>query len=445
MTHFPPVVFAVSFAAIVVAISALARRLPIPSPILQVAAGLLIGLLPGVKVPDLDPDIVFFVFLPPILWAAAFFTSLRDFRANLRAIGWLAIGLVLVTTAAVAVTARAFMPDLPWSVAVALGAIISPPDAVAAAAIVSRLPVPARVITILEGESLVNDAAALVVYRAAIAAAVTGQFSAGATVVRFFIDAGVGAMVGVLIGWICVRALRWSKDALAETVLTLAGPYACWILAEQLQVSAVLACVAGGMYVRQHFSTAVGPVSRLQTHSVWKVLLFLLNGMVFLLLGTQFMQLLPKVPAGEIGGVIRTGLVICLVAIAVRLVWVPLVSVLPRFLQRDARRKWPELRWKAISLVSWTSMRGIVSLASALALPLVLRSGVPFPRRTDLLVITMAVIILTLVVQGLTLAPIIRFFDFAPEEKHLEEERLARLEAARRGSEALDDLARESW
>ena len=445
MTHFPPVVFAVAFAAIVVAISALARRLPIPSPILQVGAGLLIGVLPGVEVPNLDPEVVFFVFLPPILFSAAFFMSVRDFRANIRQIGWLAIGLVLVTTAAVAVTAHAFMPDLPWSVCVALGAIISPPDAVAAAAIVSRLPVPARVITILEGESLVNDASALVVYRAAIAAAVTGQFSAGATVVRFFIDAGVGVMIGILVGWLCVRSLRWSKDALAETVLTLAAPYACWILAEQLHVSAVLACVAGGVYVRQHFSTVVGPISRLQTTSVWKVLLFLLNGMVFLLLGMQFTELLGRVPAGELGRVIQTGFVITAVAIVVRLVWVPLVTVLPRFLRRDARRNWPPLRWKAISLVAWTSMRGIVSLASALALPLVLGSGAAFPRRTELIVITMCAIIVTLVVQGLTLAPIIRSFDFEPEVKHLEEERLARLEAARRGSEALDDLSHEPW
>jgi Na+/H+ antiporter len=444
MSHFPPVVYAIAFAALVVALTALARRLPVPTPILQVAAGLLIGLVPGVEMPQLDPDVIFFVFLPPILWAAAFFTSLREFKANIRPIGLLAVGLVLVTTAAVAVAARAFMPDLPWAVAIALGAVVSPPDAVAAAAIVSRLPVPRQVITILEGESLVNDASALVVYRAAIAAAVTGQFSWGATVVRFFIDAGVGAMVGLLVGWLIIRAMRWTKDALAETLLTIAGPYVAWVVAEQLHVSAVLACVVGGLHLRQHLSTAVGPSSRLQTRIVWDLIVFLLNAMIFLLLGVQFSALISAVPPGELGSVIRTGVVVGVVAIVVRLLWVPIVQVLPRLL-RSRRRDEEPLRWKGISLVAWTSMRGIVSLASALALPLVLATGAPFPHRTELIVITMVVIIMTLVVQGLTLAPIIRAFDFAPDVEHIEEERIARLEAARRGAEALEDASREDW
>ncbi len=445
MTHFPPIVFAIAFAALVVALTALARRLPVPTPILQVAAGLLVGLVPGVQVPQLDPDVIFFVFLPPILWAAAFFTSLREFKENIRPIGLLAVGLVLATTVAVAIAARAFMPGLPWAVAIALGAIVSPPDAVAAAAIVSRLPVPRRVITILEGESLVNDASALVLYRTAIAAAVTGQFSWGATVVRFFIDAGVGALVGLLVGWLIIRAMRSTRDALAETLLTIAGPYVAWVAAEQLHVSAVLACVAGGLYLRQHSSTAVGPSSRLQTRIVWDLIVFLLNAMIFLLLGVQFPALLSAVPPGELGAVIRTGIVVGAVSIVVRLLWVPISQVLPRLLRGGRRRDEEPLHWKGISLVSWTSMRGIVSLATALALPLVLATGAPFPHRTELIVITMVVIIMTLVVQGLTLAPIIRWFAFPPEMEHLEEERIARLEAARRGAEALEDASREAW
>ncbi len=445
MNHFPPVFFAIAFAALVVALTALARRLPVPSPILQLGAGLLVGLLPGVKMPQLDPDLVFFVFLPPILWAAAFFTSLREFKANIRPIGLLAVGLVLVTTAAVAIAARAFMPGLPWAVAIALGAIVSPPDAVAAAAIVSRLHVPRRVITILEGESLVNDASALVLYRAAIAAAVTGQFSWGTTAVRFFIDAGVGALVGLLVSWLIIRAMKWTRDAMAETLLTIAGPYVAWVAAEQLHVSAVLACVAGGLYLRQHLSTAVGPMSRLQTRSVWDLLVFLLNAMIFILLGAQFPELLSRVPAGELGSVVRTGIIIGVVAIVVRLVWVPLVSVAPRILNGPRHHDLPALPWKGISLVAWTSMRGIVSLASALALPLVLANGNPFPYRTEIIVITMIVIVLTLVAQGLTLAPLIRTFAFAPEVTHAVEERTARLEAARRGAEALEDVSREPW
>ena len=445
MSHFSPVVYAIAFAALVVALTALARRLPVPTPILQVCAGLLVGLVPGAQMPQLDPDLVFFVFLPPTLWAAAYFTSLREFKANIRPIGLLAVGLVLVTSAAVAVTARVFMPGLPWAVAVAIGAIVSPPDAVAAAAIVSRLPVPRRVIAILEGESLVNDASALVLYRAAIAAAVTGQFSWGATIVRFFVDAAVGALVGLFVGWLIIRAMRWTRDALAETLLTIAGPYVAWVAAEQLHVSAVLACVVGGLYLRQHLSTAVGPMSRLQTSAVWDLLVFLLNATIFLLLGAQFSQLLSRFPTGELAGVVRAGVVVGVVAIVVRLLWVPVVTVLPLLLSSSRRRERPPLPWKGIFLVSWTSMRGIVSLASALALPLVLATGAPFPHRTEIIIITMCVIMMTLVVQGLTLAPIIRAFDFAPEVAHIEEEQIARLEAARRGAEALEDASREEW
>ena len=445
MSHFPTVVYAIAFATLVVALTALARRLPVPTPILQVGAGLLVGLVPGVQMPQLDPDVIFFVFLPPILWAAAFFTSLREFKANIKPIGSLAVGLVLATTVAVAVAARAFMPGLPWAVAIALGAIVSPPDAVAAAAIVTRLRVPRRVITILEGESLVNDASALVLYRAAIAAAVTGQFSWGATVVRFFIDAGVGTLLGLLVGWLIIRAMRWTRDALAETLLTIAGPYVAWVVAEQLHVSAVLACVAGGLYLRQHLSTAVGPMSRLQARTVWDLIIFLLNAMIFLLLGVQFSALMSALPKGELGSVLWTGVVVAIVAIVVRLIWVPLVTVLPQALRGKRRREDMPYRGKGVALVSWTSMRGIVSLASALALPLVLATGAPFPHRSELIVITMVVIVMTLVVQGLTLAPIIRAFNFPPESEHIEEERIARLEAARRGAEALEDASREDW
>lgn len=449
MPHFPPILFAIAFAALVIALTALARQLPMPPPILQVGAGLLVAFVPGVVIPDLDPDLVFFVFLPPILWAAAFFTSIREFKANLRPISLLAIGLVLVTTVVVAVIARMLIPGMPWAVAVALGAIVSPPDAVAAAAIVSRLPVPRRIIVILEGESLVNDASALVLYRTAVAAAVTGVFSWGESIVRFFIDAGVGALIGVFIGWLIIRAARRTKDPLAEALLTLAGPYVAWVAAEVLHVSAVLACVVGGMYVRQYLSTAVGAMSRLQTRVVWDLFVFLLNAMIFILLGAQFGSLAQSVSLDELLRTMRIGGVIGVVAITVRLLWVPIATVVPRMvgnvMNDVARRSDPMPSWKGMFLISWTSMRGIVSLATALALPLVLADGTPFPYRTEILIITMCVIVMTLVVQGLTLEPIIKAFRFAPEQGQVEEERMARREALRRGAEALDDLSREPW
>ncbi len=445
MPHFPPILFAIAFATLVIALTAFGRRLPVPPPILQVVAGLLVALVPGVSVPTLDPDLVFFVFLPPILWAAAFFTSLREFKANLRPISLLAVGLVLATSVVVAVAARALLPGLPWAVAIALGAIVSPPDAVAAAAIVSRLPVPRRVIVILEGESLVNDASALVLYRTAVAAAVTGAFSWGESIVRFFIDAGIGALIGVLVSWLIIFAARRTKDSLAEALLTLAGPYVAWVLAETIHVSAVLACVAGGLYLRQHLSTAVGPASRLQTRAVWDLLVFLLNAMIFIILGVQFAALLQSVPRDSMGPLLWIGVLIGLVVIVVRLLWVPVATWLPRYVSADIRRTEPAPRPRAVFLVGWTSMRGIVSLATALALPLALENGQPFPYRTEIIIITMCVIVITLVVQGLSLAPIIRAMNFSPEHAHHGEERLARREALRRGAEALEDLSREPW
>jgi CPA1 family monovalent cation:H+ antiporter len=444
MPHFEPVVFAIAVAALVVALTALARRLPVPTPILQVVAGFLVASVPGIAIPDLDPDLVFFVFLPPVLWSAAMFTSLREFKRNFGVIGALAVGLVLVTTAAVALAARALFPGLPWPAAIALGAIVSPPDAVAATAIVSRLPVPRRVITVLEGESLVNDASALVLYRTAVAAAVTGTFSWGESIVRFFIDAGVGSLVGLLVAWLIIRIVRSTKDALAETLLTLAAPYVAWLTAETLHVSAVLACVAGGVYLQQRLSTAVGPASRLQTRTVWDLVVFLLNAMIFLLLGAQFVALLELVPRDSLGTILASGVVVTAVAIVVRLLWVPLVTLSTR-LGAERRRRTPRPRWKPLFLVSWTSMRGVVSLATALALPRVLATGAPFPHRTEIILVAMSVIVLTLLVQGLTLAPLVRALRFEPEQTHRAEERLARLEATRRGAEALEDLSHDDW
>jgi Na+/H+ antiporter len=443
--HFPPVVIAVAFAVLVAALTALGRRLPVPTPILQVIAGLFIAMVPGLELPELAPEVVFFVFLPPILWAAAFFTSYREFKANIRPIGLLAVGLVLATTLGVAFAARAVLPGLPWAAAVALGAIVSPPDAVAAAAIVSRLPVPRRVVVILEGESLVNDASALVLYRTAVAAAVTGAFSWGESIVRFFVDAGVGAAIGLLVGWLIIRAAKSTRDPLTETLLTLAGPYVAWLGAEMMHVSAVLACVAGGLYVRHHLSMAVTPMSRLQARAVWDLLVFVLNSMIFILLGVQFTELFRSVDRDVLHAALRAGIVVSVVAIVVRIIWVPTATWLPRALSAEVRHRDPMPHWKPIALISWTSMRGIVSLAAALALPLTLADGSPFPFRAEILIITMCVIVMTLVVQGLTLSPIIRAFGFTPEKQHHAEARLARREALRRGAETLDDLSREPW
>ncbi|MGV3710299.1 MAG: cation:proton antiporter, partial [Gemmatimonas sp.] len=306
-------------------------------------------------------------------------------------------------------------------------------------------PVPRRVIVILEGGSLVNGASALVLYRSAVAAAVTGVFSWGESIVRFFIDAGIGVLIGLGVAWLIVKALRWTKDSLAETMLTICGPYVAWILAESLHRSAVLACVAGGLYLRQHLSLATAPLSRLQNLMTWDLLIFVLNAMIFLLLGYEFTTLLREVPNGQLSTIITAGVIISAVVIVVRLVWVPISQLSPRLVSEQTRRNTPKPSNKALFLVAWTSMRGIVSLATALALPTVLASGARFPYRTEIILITMVVIMMTLVVQGLTLEPIIRKFNFSPEHTHHDEERLARREALRRSAETLEDLSREPW
>ncbi|MBL0938350.1 MAG: Na+/H+ antiporter [Gemmatimonadaceae bacterium] len=443
MNDHSPILVGLAFATLVVALTAFGRRLPIPAPVLQVLAGLLLAAIPGIAVPELEPDLVFFVFLPPILWAAAFFTSLREFKANRRPIGLLAIGLVVATTAGVAIVARMMFPEMPWAVAVALGAIVSPPDAVAAAAVVSRLPVPRRVIVILEGESLVNDASALVLYRTAVVAAVTGVFSVGESIVRFFLDAGAGVLIGLFVSWLIVWAAKRTHDELPEILLTLAGPYAAWILAEELHVSAVLACVAGGLYLRQHLSTAVGPRSRVQSRAVWDLLVFVMNAMIFVLLGMQFTALIKSTAMSELPSLLYPGLIISVVVVVVRLIWVPVATWLPRWLSAEVARRDPAPPKRSVALVAWTSMRGIVSLATALALPLTLADGTPFPYRQEVLYITMCVILFTLVVQGCTLAPIIRRMAFKPETHHRQEEQFARIEAVRRAQDELEDAVRD--
>lgn len=421
-----------------------ARRILIPYPIFLVLGGLVLGFVPGVPAVRLDPEIVFLIFLPPILWAAAYFTSLRDFRANIRPISLLAVGLVLVTTAGVAAAAHAIVPGLDWPAAFVLGAIVSPPDAVAATAIARRLRIPHRIVIILEGESLVNDAAALVLYRAAVMATVTGTFVVGETLWQFVLAAVGGVAIGLVVGYVTREALHHSEDSLVETAITLLAPYAAWILAERAHTSAVLACVAGGIFVRRGFSTAVAPATRIRARAVWDVLVFVLNGVIFVLIGLQ-LRAIRDVGLGESPArLVLYGTVISAVAIGIRFLWVPLAAVIPRLLSPGLRRRDPMPPWPAIFLLAWTGMRGIVSLAAALGLPLATASGAPFPLRDQIIVITFQVILVTLVLQGLTLSPLIRRLRIADDATLELEEAHARQEAGRAALARLDDLARGS-
>jgi CPA1 family monovalent cation:H+ antiporter len=429
----------------VLALAAFARKLVIPYPILLVIGGLVLGLIPGVPTLRLDPDVVFLVFLPPILWSAAYFTSWRDFRSNLRPITLLAVGLVLATTAAVAVVAHIWLPGLGWAGAIALGAIVSPPDAVSATAVAKRLGLPHRVVTILEGESLVNDATALILYRAAVMAAVSGTFIFSDTVLDFFIAAGGGIVVGLLVGMVARWALKLMKDSFSEIAVTLLSPYIAWVLAEQAHASGVLACVAGGLYLRQHFSAAVAPTTRIQARAVWDFLVFVLNGLIFILIGLQLGALREAIPSGMFLPLILSGVLVSVTAIVVRMIWVPLAAWIPRLFSPALRVRDPMPHWSVLFIIGWTGMRGIVSLAAALALPLTTAAGVPLPFRAEIILITFSVILATLVVQGLSLAPLIRALNLKEDGTLEREEMQAREHAATAALARLDEVANEGW
>jgi Na+/H+ antiporter len=424
-----------------VTLTAVARRLLVPVPIVLVLGGLALGILPGMPSLRLQPDLVFVVFLPPILWSAAYGTSLREFKDNLRPILQLAFGLVIATTVAVTAVAHALLPGISWPAALALGAIVSPPDAVAATAMARRLGLPRRLVAILEGESLVNDASALMLYRTAVTAAVAGSFSLGTAGARFVLATVAGILIGVAIAAAAIAMMRRLHDSFSEIGLSLIAPYAAWLLSERAGASAVLACVAGGMYLRQRFSDVAQPATRVQARAVWQQLVFLLNGVVFILIGLQVATLRGTVLSGRMAPVLWQGMVVSLVVIGVRLIWVPLAVLLPRRLLASVRRREPPPTRREVFLIGWTGLRGVVSLAAALALPLTTLDGGPFPHRAEIVVITFVVILVTLVVQGLSLPPLVRRLRLPRELAHEREEAHARAHAATAALERLDRAA----
>lgn len=431
--------------AVVLALTTLAQKVHIPYPIFLVLGGLTLGLVPGLPAVTLHPDLVFLVFLPPILWSAAYFTSWREFRQNLRPISLLAVGLVLATSAGVAFAAHTLLPGIGWAEAIALGAIVSPPDAVSATAIGKRLRIPRRIVTILEGESLVNDATALVLYRAAVGAAMSGSFALGHTLFEFVFAGLAGVVIGIGVAWIARWALSATEDGFTQICVTLLAPYIAWVCGELVDASAVLACVAGALYLRQSFSGAVSPATRLQARAVWDLLIFILNGVIFILIGLQLGTLRDSVPPGQLEPVFIAGALVSATVILVRILWVPLAALIPRWLSATLRERDPMPPWSSLFLVSWTGMRGIVTLAAALALPVTTSTGVPFPFRAEIILISFTVILATLVVQGLSLPPIIRLLHLREDGGLQQEEALAREHAATAALNRLDLVVTESW
>jgi CPA1 family monovalent cation:H+ antiporter len=426
----------------VAVLALLARRLTIPYPILFVIGGLLLGLIPGVPKVRLDPELIFLFVLPPLLFPAALFTSWRDFRMNLRPIALLAIGLVLFTTVAVAWLANYFM-DLPLAAGFVLGAIISPPDAIAATAIADRLKVPRRIVAILEGESLVNDATALVALRFAVVAVVSGSFSLAHASGQFFIVVLGGILIGLAVGWLAEQFHKRVDDAPIEITVSLLTPFVAFLAAQRLEVSGVLAVVTAGLYLGWRLPELLTFKTRLRGGPFWEMVEFLLNGFVFILIGLQLPEVLSALSgnAVPIHWLVWYALFISLAVILIRILWVFPATYLPRLLFNKLRERDPCPKWQHVTIVAWTGMRGVVSLAAALAVPLTIQDGSPFPGRDLILFLTFIVILATLVVQGLSLPPLIRWLGIQDDGSMEKEERGARLKANQAALARLNEIA----
>jgi monovalent cation/hydrogen antiporter len=415
---------------VITALSELTDRIKVPYPILVVLVGMAIGLIPGLPVVTLDPDLVFLIFLPPVLYGAAWSTSWPDFKANSRPISMLAIGCVLFTTTMVAVIAHAFIPGFGWAESFVLGAIISPPDAVAATAATKGLGVPKRIITILEGESLVNDATGLIAYRYAIAAAGTGTFVFWLASVNFVYVAALGIIIGLAMGYIFYWIHKITPDnPTNDTVLTFIAPYASYLTAEHFHASGVLAVVVMGVFLSPRASVVFNHQARLQAYNVWETIMFILNGLIFILIGLQMPVIMKGIGHFSMAEAIGYGALISVATIVLRIVWVFPSMYLPRLFSRRIKASEGEINSKYTTVIAWSGMRGVVSLAAALALPLTI-NGKDFPNRDIVLFITFCVIFATLVLQGLTIPKLIKWLGIKPDRLEEKQEHEARMRIA---------------
>jgi len=415
---------AVLLLIVLAAVALAARRLDLPPAILLVVAGVALALVPGLPRIELVPEMVLLLVLPPLIYSAGVAMSWREFRFNLRPIALLAIGCVVFTTAAVAAVAHALL-GLSWAAAFVLGAIISPPDVVAPLAIARRLGLPRRLRVILEGEGLVNDATALILYRFAIAAVSAGTFAVGEAVATFAAIAVGEIAFGLAIGWLTLRARHAARDPRVEVTLSLVTPYLAYWVPEHLGGSGVLATVVAGLYISWHGPRLITAETRLQGVFFWGLLTYLIEGMVFLLTGLQARTLLDRAGDVDVLELLASAALISAVVVVARFVWVFPSTYLPRWLSPALARRDPSPPWQSPFLIGFTGIRGIVTLAAALAIPLRTASGDPFPHRDLILFLAFAVIVVTLIGQGLLMPSVIRMLGL---DVHSREER--RLEAA---------------
>jgi CPA1 family monovalent cation:H+ antiporter len=423
----------------VAVLGAAARAVNIPYPIVLVAGGLALGFVPGLPDVTLEPDLVLVIFLPPLLYSAAFFANLRDLRADLRTITLLAVGLVLLTAAIVGWVAHAVVGGLPWAAAFAIGAIVAPTDPVAATAIGRRLSVPRRALTVLEGEGLLNDGTALVAYRVAVGAAVSGSWSASSAALEFVGGAVGGIAIGLAVGWVIAEVRRRLDDTLIETTISLLSGYAAYVPAERAHCSGVLAVVAAGVYIGFRAPEISSATQRLNGYAMWELLTFLLNATLFILIGLQLPNVVDGLAGRPVSTVLGQAAAVVAAVIGTRLVWGFTVPYVVRALDRRPQQRERRADWRLRVIIAWSGMRGAVSLAAALALPR------EFPERDLAIFLTFAVILVTLLLQGLSLPMLIRMLDIQDDGADEREELTARRRAVDAAMIRLDELAMMDW
>lgn len=431
--------------ALLAGVAVLARRLNIAPSILLVATGVGVALIPGRTTIELAPEVVLLMILPPLIYSAAVAMSWREFRANLRPISLLAVGCVVFTTTAIAV-AMHYALGMPWAAGFVLGAIIAPPDIVAPLAIARRLGLPHRLLVILEGEGLVNDATALILYRFAVLAVVTGTFSLGKATGTFALIVVGELIFGIGVGWLSLRLRRWARDPRVEITFSLLTPYIAFWIPEHFHGSGVLATVACGLYVSWRGPLLISAATRLQGIFFWDLFVYLVEGLAFLVTGLQARRVFDGAyafSAQELA--IATALAAGIVIVA-RYVWVFPATYIPRWLFPPVRRKDPSPPWQYPFLLSYTGVRGVVSLAAALAIPLTIANGEPFPQRELIQFVAFGVIIITLIGTGITLPPLVRWLGLADagrteHEHEREAELLARRQTAELARAKLEEIA----
>jgi CPA1 family monovalent cation:H+ antiporter len=425
----------------------LADRTQIPYPILLTVGGTALAFVPGVNEFVLDPDVILIAFLPPLLYGAAFFTSIQDLRANYKPIGLLAVGLVTATTITVAVVAHAVV-GLPWTAAFVLGAVVSPTDPVAAAEIAVRSHAPRRLVTIVEGESLINDSTGLIAYKFAIAAVLSGTFSITSALGDFVLSAGGGIALGLAVGYAIAELRQRLDDAPTETAISLLTPYMAYLPAEALGISAVLAAVSAGLYLGWRSPELVTPSTRIQIVGFWEILTFALNAALFVLIGLQLRTVIDDLGAYSTGQLAGYAAVVAGTVIATRMAFLFPFNILSRLLVKRLPRRTgePPPDFRLTALLGWSGMRGAVSLAVALAIPLHTDAGDPFPGRDLIIFLAYSVILVTVVGQGLTLGRLIELAGvYDDDETVAEQEARARIAASQAAIDRLDELEVEEW